>query len=320
MIEEEAGAGPARPASLAGRGALAVRAAAADTAAARPGRRAPGVSVWSEALGAELCAAVAAGRSLEAVCAEPGRPHRTTVRRWERTHPEFGQALRAAYREARVSSRMRDRQRAAELATRPPPQRGGKASAYTQALGEVICARLANGRSLTSIGRDADMPCYGTIFAWLKRHPEFEEMYVAAREVQAEYLFDEARDVALGATKETVPVARLQFDVIRWQAARLAPKKYLDRLVAAEEMAELGLGPRGGMLRAGGREAGEPIKQVVFSVTRFERGPAGRVLCAPPRNAEEARAWLEDTGAPYTPGIGPNGEMRPPPLASLAGG
>lgn len=282
-------------------------------AVTRPGLREPGVSVYSEALGAELCAAVAAGRPLSSVCDEPGRPHRTTVRRWETSHPAFGEAMRAAYMEARVSQRMRDRQKTAELALRPPPRRGGKASGYTRALGQAICMRLEAGRSLTSIGRDDDMPCYGTILAWVKRHPAFEAMYVAARETQAEYLFDEARDVALEATKDSVPLARLQFDVIRWQAARLAPKKYLDRLVAAEEMAELGVGPRGGVL-GGRRGALDRPRHVVFSVVHFERGPAGRVLCAPPRNAAEAQAWIEDTGAPYAPGVGPNGQMRPPLL------
>jgi hypothetical protein len=262
------------------------------------------LSVYSEAVGAEICAAVAARRSLRAACAQPGWPHRTTVQNWAQAIPEFGEALRAAQREARVSARMRDKQKAAELAQRPPPRRGGKASGYTRALGEAICARLENGESLTAIGRDPAMPCYGTILKWVKRHPAFEAMYVAARQTQAEYLFDEARDVAKGATKETVPVARLQFDVIRWQASRLAPKKYLERLVAAEAVAEA---------KALAGSAARP-QRTLFRVVHFEKGPAGRVLAAPPRNAEEAQRWIEDTGAPYAEGIGPNGQLRPPML------
>jgi len=288
---------------------------------ARPGAGAPGVSVYSEALGAEIAAAVAEGRSLEKVCAEPGRPHRTTVRNWERSHPEFGAAMRAAYRRARLGARMRDRQKAAELAQRRLvegwPARGGKASGYTPALGEVICARLAEGETLTAITRDPDMPSYGTVYAWVKRHPEFEDMYVEAREAQAEYFCDEARDIARAATRETVAVARLQFDLTRWQAARQAPKKYLDRLVAAEALAEMGIGPRGGTLRrGGGRDADEP-KRVVFHVTHFERGPNNTVLAAPPRTAREAQAWIEATGAPYAPGIGPNGQVRPPTIRAF---
>lgn len=282
---------------------------------ARPGACAPGESVYSEEVGAEICRALAAGRSLRAVCAEPGRPHRTTVRNWARAHPDFGASLGEAYRQARVSERMRDRQKAAEKAALQvagqaalaQPLRGGKASAYTRALGEAVCARLEAGESLTSIGRDPDMPCYGTVLKWVKRHPEFEEMYVAARQTQGDWLFDEARDVALGATRESVPVARLQFDVIRWQAARLAPKKYLERLVAAEARDEAAAAAR-----AAGADD-EPL-EVVFSIMRFEVGPNGKVLAAPPRNAQEAEAWVTAYGRPYEEGVGPKGQMRPPPI------
>lgn len=279
----------------------------AGSGLARPGAFAPGESVYSEAMGAEICRALAAGRSLRAVCAEPGRPHRATVQNWARAHPEFGEALRAAYRQARVSERMRDRQKAAEQAALPAPLRGGKASGYTRALGEAVCARLEAGESLTSIGRDPDMPCYGTVLKWVKRHPEFEEMYVAARQTQGDWLFDEARDVALGATRESVPVARLQFDVIRWQAARLAPKKYLERLVAAEVRDEAAAAARAA-------EADDEPLEVVFRVMRFEVGPNGKVLAAPPRNPEEAEAWVTAYGRPYEEGVGPKGQMRPPPI------
>ena len=244
---------------------------------ARPGAAAIGESVWSEELAAAICARVAAGEPLRKVCAEPGQPHRTTVRNWANARPEFAESLRAAYRHQRIGSRMRARQAAVERAARPSPLKGGKASSYTPALGEAICARLAEGESLTSISRDPAMPCYGTVFAWLHRHPDFEAMYVAAREIQAEYLFDEARDVAKAAERETVPVARLQFDVIRWQAARLAPKKYLERLVAAEARSA--------------QPAAEPTR-VVFSMMHFEKGPKGG-CCARRRGTpgRRRRGW-----------------------------
>lgn len=189
---------------------------------------------YCEALGAAICRRVAAGESLRAIGREPGQPHRTTVRGWADSRPEFGEALRAAYRQARISQRMRDRQQAAALAARAPPLRGGKASSYTDDLGEAVCARLANGESLTAIGRDPDMPGYGTVLKWVKRHPQFEAMYVEARAMQADYLFDEARDVAQATTPKTVWADRLRFDVIRWQAARLAPRKYSERLMTGE--------------------------------------------------------------------------------------
>lgn len=290
-------------------------------AVGRPGRAAPGVSVYSEAVGREICAAVAAGRSLMEVCAEPGRPHRTTVRGWERAHPEFGMAMREAYAQARLGARMRDRQARAEFEARKlavrggagpgtgaARRRGGKASSYTRAQGALICARLAQGESLTSITRDEAMPCYGTVYGWLKRHPAFEAMYVEAREAQAEYLFDEARDVALAASPATVALARLQFDVIRWQAARLSPKKYLERLVVVDAVA----GAKMAVAEAEAQARGD-ARPVSYSITHFEVMD-GRVLAAPPRDEREAQAWVEATGAPYAEGIGPKGQIRPPPL------
>ncbi|HEY0649911.1 hypothetical protein [Phenylobacterium sp.] len=286
----------------------------------RPGAAALGESVWCEDVAAEIVAGVAAGRSVRAICAEPGRPHRTTVRRWAVAHPDFGAALFEARRQVMAAQRRKDRmdeaERRAEVAARQRARvaagdgRGGKASEYTPELGERICARLEAGESLIAICEDEGMPVYGTVLKWVKRFPEFQEMYVAARTVQGDYLFDEAREVAKGAKRARgdggVAAARLQFDVIRWQTARLAPRKYLERLVAAEAKAadgadgdEDGIGGDGGPL------------EIVFSVTRFEN-VGGRVLAAPPRNAREAEAWVEATGRPYEAGVGPNGEIRPP--------
>jgi hypothetical protein len=44
--------------------------------------------------------------------------------------------------------------------------------------------------------------------------------------------------VGRGATPKSVWADRLRFDIIRWQTARLAPRKYCERLVAAGIAAE----------------------------------------------------------------------------------
>ena len=73
------------------------------------------------------------------------------------------------------------------------------------------------------------MPCYGTIYGWLKRHEDFLAAYVEARQIQADFFFDEAREVALDSTHASVWSDRLRFDVIRWMTARMAPKKIYAR-------------------------------------------------------------------------------------------
>jgi len=243
-----------------------------------------GESLFTAELGRAVCARVAAGESIMGVCKDPAMPHRTTVRNWANRDPVFAGELFAAMRAARLERRRRDRALAAAKAAQPKPARGGKASTYTDEMGEAICARLANGESLIAIVRCPDMPCYGTVYGWLKRHPEFADHYALAREVQADYLFDEAREVALAATPQTVWAERLRFDVIRWMTARMAPKKYCERVVAEREAAAL---------------AKTAPDRLTVSVVEFIRGPNGQVLVAPPRNADEEQAWVDAHGKPY---------------------
>jgi hypothetical protein len=212
-------------------------------------------------------------------------PCANTVRSWAVAHPEFGETLRAAFRQARIARRLADRALAEARAAMPKQRESRRVLAYTPELGEAICDRLAEGESLSSIVRDPAMPCYRTVMKWLSRVPEFEEMYIDARDAQADYLFDEARDVALAATPKGVWVSRLQFDVIRWQTARLAPRKYCERLVVAGELAV--------------QNAPPPQKKLIVELVKFITGPNGKVLVAPPRCEKEEQNWVEAYGKPY---------------------
>jgi hypothetical protein len=117
----------------------------------------------------------------------------------------------------------------------------------------------------------------------LFRFPDFQDMYVVARQIQADYLFDEAREVGLETTPHSVWVGRLRFDIIRWQTARLAPRKYCERIVVLQAMAK--------------PPAEQDRMEMLFP--NFHLGPNGRVVVAAPRNAEEEQLWLEAYGAPY---------------------
>ena len=82
------------------------------------------------------------------------------------------------------------------------------------------------------------MPCSATILNWAREYPAFGDDYAQARQFLADFMFDEAREVALAATPGDVWVGRLQFDTIRWMTARMAPKKYCERLVVEMAVAE----------------------------------------------------------------------------------
>jgi hypothetical protein len=252
------------------------------------------VTTYCPKLGAEICRRVARGESVQAICAAPGMPWPSTLWNWTRVHPEFAAWLREARRAARLAKRVADKLSAMERAARRSA-RASRVSAYSPEVGEEICARLAEGESLIAISRDPDMPCATTIYKWLERHEDFEAMYLKARLWQADWLFDEAREVALAATPHTVWADRLRFDAIRWQAARLAPRKYCEPVVALSA----GLAAR--------READDRPDQIV--IVRFLTGPNGEVLVAPPRNEKEEEAWRRAYGHPYD---GPRAQIEAP--------
>ena len=185
---------------------------------------------FSEEIGAAICARVEAGESLSRVCRGPEMPHATSVYDWAREYPQFGLALGQAMRTARIAQRMVDRAKAAARLAAGRDRRG-RWSRFTPELGQEICERIANGESLKAVGQDPTMPCAGTILRWASEFPDFGNDYAYARKLMADYMFDEAREVALGATPTTVWADRLRFDTIRWMVARMKPHKYCERIV-----------------------------------------------------------------------------------------
>jgi len=119
----------------------------------------------------------------------------------------------------------------------------GRPTEYTPEVGDEICSRLAQGRSLLGICRDDDMPSTVTVYAWLRKHEEFLNNYARAREDQADTLADSLTDLADAATPETVNVVRLQVDTRKWAASKLKPKKYSDKVLNEHS------GPDGGPVR-----------------------------------------------------------------------
>lgn len=106
----------------------------------------------------------------------------------------------------------------------------GRPSLYSEEIATTICQRLALGESSRVICEDEGMPSRITLLNWLNTKPEFCAIYARAREAQADHLDEEIQIEALAATPETVNVARLRIETMKWRAARMAPKKYGDKL------------------------------------------------------------------------------------------
>jgi hypothetical protein len=174
-----------------------------------------------------VCARLAAGETLTAVCADPAMPSKPTLAKWAVQRPAFAAALAEARTAARgraeraVSSRLR--KRLARLAARGRAD-PGPPSAYSDGVAETICRRIAHGEALSDICRDPELPSHVTVNAWMRREPAFAYMIGLAREQQAQLKLDLAWMIARDATPATLGVARLQIQTLRWQAARLAPR------------------------------------------------------------------------------------------------
>lgn len=140
-------------------------------------------------------------------------------------------------------------------------KKGGRPSIFTPKLGADVCERISKGESLRSIGRDPKMPDVTTILRWVfdtspsEAMKVFQKNYEVAREMRAEYVFEETLEIAddtsgdmmkvtrsvtkKGKTKKVeeftanhanVHRSRLRVDTRKWFLSRMAPKKFADRV------------------------------------------------------------------------------------------
>lgn len=173
---------------------------------------------WSEALGARLCARLAAGELLHRILREPGMPTPEGVMKWAKAKPAFGAAFHAA--------------RAA--GGRPTGSRG-PVSTYTEGVGEEIFERVCDGESFSRIGADPTMPSLSTIFNWRDNVPGFEARMQRAMRVRAERMCDASLEIAEAATPETAYLAQVQLGHLRWMTGIMAPWPFRPKLVDPEK-------------------------------------------------------------------------------------
>jgi hypothetical protein len=155
----------------------------------------------------KICALIEEGHSLVSICARSDMPARGTVDRWRKGRPAFAAAFDAAQ------------------AVAGGPRRGGRPTGYCEAAALALCERLGDGQAMHRICAEPGMPAQGTVHLWLKRYPEFAAMVATAREIQAQRLHDEVREIADAATPATLQVDRTRIAARQWQAARMAPRK-----------------------------------------------------------------------------------------------
>lgn len=98
---------------------------------------------------------------------------------------------------------------------------------FSENLAEVICSRIVNGASMTSLGKMKDMPSFGVLSRWRSEHPEFALMIDNAKRDRAELFFDKAIDVAENVVdKEEAVIGKFKHEVYKYAAQIGKPSEF----------------------------------------------------------------------------------------------
>ncbi len=116
----------------------------------------------------------------------------------------------------------------------------GRPTKFNLELAKEICDSVATSHLglFDLCEQNPHWPHRSSIFLWLRLHKEFSDMYTKAKEDQTEVcveymqsLMNEPHkhyDKELGRTVCDVGMMRLKADAIKWQTAKLKPRKYGD--------------------------------------------------------------------------------------------
>lgn len=108
-------------------------------------------------------------------------------------------------------------------------KRGAHGTAYTPEIGNAVCSRIGRGATLTD-SLKAEGVAMSTWFDWLATQPTLAEMYARGRESRGELLAEEIIGIADCANERNANAVRVMVDARKWCAARLAPKRWGDRV------------------------------------------------------------------------------------------
>jgi hypothetical protein len=109
-------------------------------------------------------------------------------------------------------------------------RRVGRPSVYDPAVADIIIEQMAGGRDLRDVLSDAGMPSVTSVYRWMDDEPQFGSRVARAREALADHIFYEIELLQRNVTPETANADRVRLSAMQFRAARLAPKKYGDRV------------------------------------------------------------------------------------------
>lgn len=131
-------------------------------------------------------------------------------------------------------------------------RRRGRPTKFTKKMGDLICSEIADGKSLRTVCSKDNMPDKSTVFRWLRlpSFNAFRDQYARACEARADAFAEDMLYIAstpevgqivtvknapdgLETTTKTEDMLghrRLLVDTLKWNMARMKPKKYGDKI------------------------------------------------------------------------------------------
>jgi hypothetical protein len=135
-----------------------------------------------------------------------------------------------------------------------------KSTRYSPAIATTILERIAAGESLRSICREPAMPSFQAVLKWaFENKGGFRDKYAFAMDIRAQWMHEEMLEIADAIepgkrVKKTpngteiiigdmVERSKLKVETRKWILARMAPRRYGDKIT--QEIS----GPEGGPIR-----------------------------------------------------------------------
>lgn len=101
---------------------------------------------------------------------------------------------------------------------------------WSEELVTDICDHISTGKSLIDVARLKGYPSADSMYRHMARDPDFAARIARAREAQQDHEADEIVRLADEATAENWQVVKLRMEARKWRAAKLAPKRYGDKV------------------------------------------------------------------------------------------
>ena len=99
----------------------------------------------------------------------------------------------------------------------------------TTSLSNNICQKLMEGKPLTQICQEKDLPSLTTIYKWINSNPSFAKQITQARKVGCQTYLDKMITELETASHKDVPILREKLHHYRWLASKLLPTLYGDK-------------------------------------------------------------------------------------------